>query len=142
MGYLIKKYTDSFPVKTLTILLKEPDLQILHSTPFLIYPASGTSTFVPVYAYLDATNASYNYQSLNFQDDDNSPTLTQGLLNLQALSGGVLSGSIFTFNMLVNASAVNGIRSVNNRDFYLKAENNDDLTGTGDISLTVYYFEI
>jgi len=142
MGYLIKKFKDSFPVKKLTILLKEPDLQILHSTPFLIYPANALTTFVPVYAYIDSLTGIYSYQSMNFQDAQTMPTLTQGILNIQGLNGGVLAGGVWTFNMFVNASNVNGIRSVNNRNLYLKAENNDDLTGTGNMELTIYYFEI
>jgi hypothetical protein len=130
----------NFPVKKLEILIKEPNLQILNSTPFLIYTAQPGFTFIPVYAFINGNNAFYTYNKFYFQDP--GPSLTQGLLDIQQLNGGVLSGGIYTFNLFVNANSVNGIRSVDNRDLYLKALNTDDLTGTGDMLLTIYYFLI
>jgi hypothetical protein len=130
----------NFPVKKLEILIQQPDLQILNSTPYLIYTAQPGFTFVPVYAFINISNAIYIYDKFYFQDIGAS--LTQGLLDIQGLGGGIITGGIWTFNLYVNANNVNGIRSVINRDLYLKALNTDDLTGTGDMVLTIYYFLI
>jgi len=142
MGYLVESNTNVFDLQKLEVNIRTPEMQTLHSSPVLLYTATGVNTFLPVYAFITGDpSASYSYNKLYFQDP--GPTLTQGLLNLQNLSGGILTGSsIFTFNVFVNSTGVNGIRSVNNRDLYLKAENADDLTGSGDMIVTIYYLLI
>jgi hypothetical protein len=130
--------------KKLEILIPELDFQILNSVPFLIYTATGVTTFVPIYAYITGVRGveSYTYNRLFFVDAAITSN-SYGLLNIQAINGGLLDGaSIWSFNMSVIPTSADGIRSVNNRDTYLKAGNADDLTGVGDMLLTIYYFEI
>ncbi len=141
MGYLIEN-TNNFPVLKLTVTIAEANFQTLHTKPVLIYSATGTSTFVPVLAYLDSTGASYAYNKLYFQDSFTSPTLTYGVLDVQQLNAGAITGGIWTFNTFVNANGILGTRNVSNRDTYLKAQNNDDLSGTGDMILTIYYLDV
>lgn len=142
MGYLVKPNLNLFDLQKLEVNIKTGDMQTLHSNPVLLYTATGVTTFLPVYAFITGEpTAIYTYNKLYFADL--GPTLTQGLLNIQNLNGGILDGgSVYTFNTYVNSTGVNGIRSVNNRDLYLKAENTDDLTGSGNMIVTIYYLEI
>ncbi len=142
MGYLIETVTNNFPVLKLTVTIKEAQFQTLHTKPVLIYSATGTSTFMPIYAYLETAGANYNYNKLFFQDSFTSPTLTYGVIDVQQLNAGALSIGVWAFNILINANSIDGIRNATNRDTYLKANNTDDLTGTGDVNLTIYYLDI
>jgi hypothetical protein len=136
MGYLLNN--SNFLAKKLEITIKDGDFQLLHSTPYLIYTATGTTSFLPFLAYFTG-NKNYNYNLLYFTDLI-SPRL--GALDLQNINGGNLDAKTYILNMYASRNGANGCYSDPTRDTYLKAENADDLTGTGNVNLTVYYFEV
>ena len=63
MGYLLNN--SNFLAKKLEITIKDGDFQLLHSTPYLIYTATGTTSFLPFLAYFTG-NKNYNYNLLYF----------------------------------------------------------------------------
>ena len=141
----IQSNLSDFPVKKLETLIRENRFATLGTAGPLIYTATGTSTFFPVCIYLQAikNTANFTFNRLFLCDRSSGAyTLSYGLLDVQLLNASsLLGGSVWTFNSALTATGVQGIRTVPNRDVYLRA-NADDLAGVGDWNLTIYYLDI
>lgn len=146
MGYLIEPAGTSYALST-TVILKETDLQTMGTTGILIYTADGINTVVPIACYMHAVDSTLGtaytgMQTLKLVDGATMHTLCYGYMDILVTGSGTLdSGSVYSFNCPVNNGGTPGSRTVNNRDIYLKA-NTNPLTGTGDYTLTLFYFLI
>lgn len=130
-------------IKKLTFDISEADMQTLNTIPVKIYTADGLNTFLPIFASISGTPGAkpgtFTFNTLNLGD---GATSWYAKIDLQQIAASNLQSSkAYVFSCGTYQNSADGGFNDPTRDTVLKA-NADDLTGTGDYTITVLYILI
>jgi hypothetical protein len=140
MGYLIE---NSLAIKKIVRIIKESEMQTLNSSPVTIIAPNGSTITCIIAAFITGAPGlnpgAYTFNNLRIGD---SATLFQCMLDLQQMNAsalGTFGGFIFQPGTYVNFAT--GGKHDKARPITLSS-NADDLSGTGDFELTLFYYDL
>ena len=140
MGYLIES---SGAIKKIVMVIKEPLMQTLNSSPVVIIPANGSTIPCIIAAFItgapNSTSGAFTFNNLRIGD---SATLYQCMVDLQQINSSTLDtgiGYIFNTGRYVNYSTGGKFDKLKPLEL---SSNADDLSGTGDFELTLFYYDL
>jgi hypothetical protein len=140
MGYLIE---NSGAIKKIVMIIKESEMQTLNSSPVTIIAPNGSTITCILAAFITGApglnSGAYTFNNLRIGD---SATLFQCMLDLQQMnSSGLGTGGGFIFQPGTYVNFATGGKHDKSRPINLSS-NADDLSGTGDFELTLFYYDL
>jgi hypothetical protein len=130
-------------LQKLEIFMRGVDMETLNSNPILIWTADNSNVFFPVAAFITGTiGGTPGTVLMNRLILGDNVTLTYAIIDVQQVSGSSIStGTGYIFDCGVSSNGASGGDNDATRNTFLYA-NADDLTATGDYTLTILYYLI